>query len=178
MEVPPNAQEAAVLVLLFKQTQHWRLIFIERKYLPEDKHAGQISFPGGKKESPGEPYEECALRETAEEIGIGRTEVFTLGRLSPVYIPVSNNYVIPVVGSHVDVPKFKMNPLEVQHVITVPLSTITNKNTIKRKDMVVRSNIRLKNVPYFNIEPYTIWGATAMILSEFIHIIKEFKQNV
>lgn len=177
MEIPVNARQAAVLVLLYKQSQHWRIVFIERKFLPEDIHAGQVSFPGGKRESPDETYETCALRETTEEIGIMSTEVFTPGRLSPVYIPVSNNHVTPVVGLHSGVPKFKLNPLEVEHVITFPLNTIMNKDIIKRKNMYVRSNIQLKDVPYFGLGPFTIWGATAMILSEFIHVIGEFKNS-
>ena len=158
LEIPDTARQAAVLVLLYMQSQHWRIVLIERKHLLKDKHAGQVSFPGGKRESFDESYENCALRETSEEIGIIPTEVFTLGRLSPIYIPVSNNLVIPVVGLHSGIPTFQLNPAEVQCVITISLNTLMNKDIIKRKDMLVRSNIQLKDVPYFSIEPFTIWG--------------------
>ena len=160
---PADARAAGVLILLYPFDGAWHFPLMKRV---EDGlvHGGQISLPGGSQE-PGESLRETALREACEEIGAGCAEVEVLGQLSTIYIPPSNFLVTPTVGCVDRRPDFQCDPREVAELIEVPLSTLLDRDVVKREPWSLRGVT--VEVPFFQIDSYKVWGATAMILSEF-----------
>ena len=168
--IPSTAKEACVLCLLYLKAKEWHLVLMERVSTnPNDRHSGQMSFPGGKLET-GETYEEGALRETEEEIGIPREDITVLGKLTPMYIPVSNFHVHPFVGVLANTPSFIPQQSEVKEIVEVPINLLLDVNNRRIKDLTIRT-VTLKAVPYFDVYGKVVWGATAMMLSEFVELI-------
>lgn len=137
---------------------------------PDDKHAGQISFPGGKKEE-GESILECALRETLEEIGITKEGYEIMGQLSELYIPVSNFLVYPFLAIAKKELSYTLEEEEVAGIIEIPVDHLMDPETLKYKDIHIGSRT-IKNAPYFDLFGKALWGATAMISSEILALIK------
>lgn len=166
---PPNARQAGVLALLYPKQTNWHLVFIERQpHYGHDRHAGQISFPGGKYEDADSSLQQTALRETEEEVGVPRHAVNMLGKLTELYIPVSNFLVHPYLGIAEDRPQFVPDTTEVKAILEVPFAHLCNPATRQTTHLQLSSNITLKNVPYFNVEGKILWGATAMMVSELL----------
>jgi 8-oxo-dGTP pyrophosphatase MutT (NUDIX family) len=159
-------RDAAGLVLLFPIEGRVHLLLTVRSTrLPS--HAGQVSLPGGAVEA-GESMEEAALREAHEEIGLEPALVRVLGRLTPLHIPVSGFVLHPIVGA-VDVrPSYQLAYSEVERVVEVGLDALLDPGCVKHQsgtwDGVARQ------VPYFAVDDLVVWGATAMVLAEFIDI--------
>lgn len=165
---PANARPAGVLLLLYPHAGEWHFPLMKRV---EDglTHSGQISLPGGSQEA-GESIRETALREACEEVGAACTEVDVLGQLSTLYIRPSNFLVTPTVGRVDYRPDFKCDPREVAELIEVPLTTVFDPNVVKREPWALRG--AQVEVPFFQIGLHKVWGATAMILSEFKMILE------
>ena len=160
----------AVLLLLYHHQNEFHVVLTKRR---EDlnSHAGQISFPGGSQEN-DESLQNTALRETHEEIGVPQTAVTILGQLSPLYIPPSDFEVHPFVGwVHTQQqPQFIPQASEVAQILEVPLTHLFNPTTIEEELHDFRGQQIM--VPFFNVEGHKVWGATAMMLSEFLQRIK------
>jgi 8-oxo-dGTP pyrophosphatase MutT (NUDIX family) len=171
MEAPPNARKAAVLALLVPENNHWAVVLTQRTTLnPNDRHSGQISFPGGQLEKE-ETYAACALRETEEEIGVPRHQINMLGALTDLYIPVSNYQVFPFLG-WLDAPQpYQKQPTEVVEVLEVPLLHLLDAENLRFKDLQVGEH-HLPNTPYFDYSGNIIWGATAMMLNELLELMR------
>ncbi|HSH50364.1 MAG TPA: CoA pyrophosphatase, partial [Bacteroidales bacterium] len=118
-------RNAGILILLFAKNNQLYTVCIKRTEY-NGAHSGQISFPGGKFEPGDQTLEQTALRESKEEIGIDPEKVSVLGKLTPLYIPVSNFYVLPFVGFYASAPKFNREPDEVEKIIEIPLSDLLN----------------------------------------------------
>lgn len=168
---PPDAKVACVLNLLHWTDDGWRTVLIQRVDHPRDRHGGQVSFPGGRWEESDDALANVALRETEEEIGISPQQVEILGQLTDLYIPVSNFLVHPFVGVLTGPPVFSPQPGEVEAVLTPPLSVFQSPENRKRTDLTLNQGITLKEVPYFDVDGRIVWGATAMIMSEFLELI-------
>lgn len=168
---PPDARVACVLNLLHWHEDNWHTILIERSANPRDRHGGQVSFPGGRWEESDGELANVALRETEEEIGIPAGQVEILGRLTDLYIPVSNFLVHPFVGILKGAPAFAPQPGEVDAVLTPALSVFQAPENRKKTDLTLPIGVTLKDVPYFDVDGRIVWGATAMILSEFLELI-------
>jgi 8-oxo-dGTP pyrophosphatase MutT (NUDIX family) len=163
---PPEnpSKEAGVLILLFARDQDLYFILTVRT-LSVATHKGQVSLPGGARE-PGERLDETARREASEELGIPAEPIEFLGPpLTPLYIPVSEFWVTPFVGYWRDEPLFHPAPEEVIRLLETPLSTLLDNATIVEEEWELRGD-RVR-VPFFNIQGNKVWGATAMMLSEF-----------
>ena len=174
IQTQDDATEAAVLVLLFPNVQSQiHTVFIERIQHDKDRHSGQIAFPGGKRDPIDPSLEACALREAEEEIGVDRQLVEVLGRLTPLYIPISNFIVTPIVGVVASELSFQAQLSEVASVLPTPLGHFANKMTRRKTDMEIKEGLILKRVPYFDLDGRILWGATAMILNEFMAILEE-----
>jgi 8-oxo-dGTP pyrophosphatase MutT (NUDIX family) len=171
--ITPNHKVACVLALLYPKDKEWHLSLIERasKY-PEDKHAGQISFPGGQLNDSDYSYEDCALRETYEEIGVSPDTVGILGSLTPIFVYVSNFLVHPFVGFTTEYPRFVKQESEVKDIIEIPVKHFLKPKNKGLVDITVR-DVTLKETPYYDVHGHQLWGATAMIISELEHIIKD-----
>lgn len=171
---PDEARQAGVLILLYPKYDDWHIVFIERtKKNPDDVHGGQISLPGGKQEPFDQDIIACALREASEEVGITAGDVTVFGKLTPLYIPVSNFLVHPVMGKVDYAPTFVPQPSEVQSIIELPLLHFLREENVKQKDILFGSGMRMEDVPYFDAFGKEIWGATAMIMSEIKCIVAE-----
>lgn len=164
-----RARMSSVLILLYKHGDEWYLPLIQRpKY--DGAHSGQVSFPGGKYEEGDTSFLDTALREAYEEIGIVRNEVTFVSELSTLYIPNSNFIVYPEVCITEREPFFIPDRREVETVIKAPVKQLLSPETIHR--FVRNINGVMVDAPFYKIENYVIWGATAMILSEFLSLIK------
>ncbi len=136
------------------------------------RHAGQISFPGGRSEINEQP-DETALRETREEIGIAPSLVTIATRISSLYLDKSDNQITPFVGFMERKPILTRNPNEVKEIITVPINSLLSDNLLKREIWNLRG--MEMEVPYWDIHRIPLWGATAMIMSELLEIYKDFQ---
>ena len=168
-ETPRTARLAAVMALLYPGIDEWELILIKRPSHPKDLHAGQISFPGGGLEEQDHSFEDCALRETREEIGIPASNIEVIGNLTKLYVYASNNLVYPYVGYMRERLEFYPDTKEVERVIKVPMSYFSKPSIVKTKELRVRG-YRLPKVPYYDIDGEILWGATAMMIAEFVHL--------
>jgi 8-oxo-dGTP pyrophosphatase MutT (NUDIX family) len=165
-----NPIQSAVLLLLIegRKPNNHSLVFIKRA-LSNGVHSGQIAFPGGRFEEQDYSLEETALRETREETGI-EAYIEIIGGLSKLYVPQSNFLIHPFVGVAKGSVVFVPNKDEVQLVFTenlthfvLPSSRDTYYNY--RAGQIFRA-------PCFVSNGYAIWGATAMILNEFLVILQ------
>ena len=163
-----DARVAAVLILLYKHQGSVSTIFIQRPDY-EGIHGGQISFPGGKHEDVDTDVIQTALREANEETGVDREKITIIGKLTPLFIPVSNMIVTPVTAWINEEPHYKYNTDEVAFLIEADLKTLLDPLIVKSKPFEIRGE--LVDIKYFNYKGYTIWGATAMILNELLILI-------
>jgi len=171
---PADARIACVMCLFYEKNDAPHVAFIQRTSKnPNDRHGGQIGFPGGKAEDVDNSHEETALRETEEEIGIKGADIDVLGALTPLYIPVSNFQVYPFVGYLNSEPKFNRQVEEVDAILEIPFSTFLKEENRKEKDMKFSENVILKKVPYFDLGEHTLWGATAMMMSEVVETVTQ-----
>lgn len=167
-----DAIVACVLVLLYPKNKEWYFILIQRMPHEKDRHSGQISFPGGRLEDDDSSLEAGAMREAEEEVGIPREQIQSLGRLTELYIPVSNFLVHPFVGFLEKEPTFIPQEAEVKEILEIPLSELSKLANKKKRDMPGGRNVILKNVPYYDFFGNVVWGATAMMLSEFEQLLE------
>ena len=131
-------------------------------------HQGQVSLPGGGWEKGDVSLQETALRETREEVGI-TTRLEILGPLTPLYVPTSNNLVHPYVASAPHRLTFRPNPQEVAELIEVPLALLLNPATRREEDWGWEGT--KLHVPFYAVNGYQVWGATAIVLAEFLALL-------
>ena len=163
---------AAVIILLYKNEERWHLVLMRRSEYA-GAHSKQVSLPGGKHEDRDPDLEATALRETREELGIDDSAIRILGELSRLHIPVSGIEVSPFVGVYPEKPAFRPEPSEVAYLIEVPLSDLLSPEDVREKmRTLVNKPVR---VPYYRIGEEQIWGATAMILSEFLDVVRSLE---
>jgi 8-oxo-dGTP pyrophosphatase MutT (NUDIX family) len=168
----PDARVAAVLIHLYPDKGSIYTVFMQRHNY-EGVHGGQISFPGGKREDSDETIIQTALREAKEETGVDPDIISVIGTLTPLFIPVSNMIVTPVVGWTEEKPDFIYQPEEVVFLINAELKRFLDPSIIKTKPFEIRGE--MINVRYFDYDGHVIWGATAMILNELLTIINRRK---
>lgn len=171
-----KAREGCVLLLLYCHQEALHIVLTRRRD-DLNSHAGQVSFPGGQRE-PGEPCREAALRETHEEIGVPPTAVSLLGHLSDVYIPPSDFEVRPFVGWYLPErrPEFHPAEHEVAQILEVPVATLLDDSV--RKVGTREWNGMTFPVPYFDVAGHMVWGATAIMLSEFLERLRAVAEKV
>jgi 8-oxo-dGTP pyrophosphatase MutT (NUDIX family) len=134
------------------------------------RHAGQISLPGGATD-PGETLAQAALREAREEIGVDPARVRVLGELTPVHVLVSGFTLHPIVGVTDERPSFTPAAHEVEQVLEVSIEDLQDASRI-RQGTRTREGIAVE-YPYFDLMGHQVWGATAMILGEFICLLQD-----
>jgi 8-oxo-dGTP pyrophosphatase MutT (NUDIX family) len=160
-----NPTMASVLLLVYPDGENdCKFVLIQRNSY-KGAHSSQISLPGGKHEG-DETLEETALRETFEEIGVEPTQIELVSPLSEVWVSPSKFLVTPFVGISTNPPKFEKDDFEVAEIIEVKLSEFLDDNCI-RTSIVSSSYVKNLKVPSFKLNNKIVWGATAMILSEF-----------
>jgi 8-oxo-dGTP pyrophosphatase MutT (NUDIX family) len=163
-EFPADARTAAALLLIYPGDNGVAVPLTVRASTLA-RHAGQISLPGGATD-PGETLAQAALREASEEIGIDPDSVRVLGELTPVHVLVSGFTLHPVVGLTDVRPPFQAAPGEVDEILEVRLEDLRDASRI-RTGTHVREGVAIE-YPYFDLSGHRVWGATAMVLGEFI----------
>jgi 8-oxo-dGTP pyrophosphatase MutT (NUDIX family) len=161
-------RQGAVLVALYNKGHHTHLVLTRRRDDLND-HAGQIAFPGGRREG-GEALQTTALREAEEEIGLRPAEMTILGQLSLLYIPPTGYEVYPFVAWHDGRPRFRPQVSEVAQILEVSLSHLLDpasqfEETWDYRGMQIQ-------VPFYLVGSHKVWGATAMMLSEFLERLR------
>lgn len=165
----PGALQASVLVLISPVNGVPHLNFIKRasRYV-QDKHKGQIGFAGGKIEE-GETELQAVIREVDEEIGVKENRYEILGKISPLYVFVSNFLVHPFIAFANEELDFTLDPSEVAGLIQWPITKLQEGTSTKD---IKAEKATLKDVPYYPLGEETLWGASSMITSEFMEMIK------
>ena len=168
-----NSRQAGVLaIILNSEPDNPKLLFIKRTTKQNDKHSGQISFPGGQFETEDITLLNCALRETNEEVGLQVNDLQVLGPLSQLYVSVSDFIVQPYLAVYDRVPSFILEEEEVAKVIEYPIKALLKEDAVQYRDLDIRGH-KLKDIPYFDLYGETLWGATAMITSEILYLINK-----
>jgi 8-oxo-dGTP pyrophosphatase MutT (NUDIX family) len=132
------------------------------------RHSGQVSLPGGVLE-PGETFEQAALREAHEEVALPLDSVRVVGALTPLDIPVSGFRLHPIVAVATARPALVPVDGEVARILDVSVDGLLDPATLVRLDRE-RDGVAF-NVPAFAIAGHEIWGATAMVLAEFLTLL-------
>lgn len=165
-----NPKYAAVNILLYLKDNEWYFPLMVRTYNKNDKHSGQISLPGGKRENFDKTFAETAKRETMEEMGIESHYIRIIREITPIYIPPSNFYVYPYISYTKKNPIFTLQATEAKELIEFPVESLL---TMHSQPIFMKLNPDQDyEVPVINFNGYMVWGATAMILSEFSLLLK------
>lgn len=165
-----DARHSAVLVAIHAQNSFPTLIYTKRQEYP-GVHSGQISFPGGKMEPSDTDLQHTALRESEEEIGLHPKNVRIIGKLSQLYIERSNHLVQPYVGIVTELNHLVPQQREVKKIIHAPIFEL---HQAPIHHFILQRNRREFEMPYFDLQGEVLWGATAMMTSEFLEISAPF----
>jgi len=169
-------RKSGVLILLFPSEETGELCFVltRRTEIVAD-HKGQISLPGGAVDPDDPSIAYTALREACEEVGVCSDVMRILGPLTPIYIPPSDFCVQPYVAYMSQFPQFFPQPEEVAEIIEVPLPHLLDQQNVVVEDWLLDDEV--KQVPFFNIYGHKVWGATAVVLSEFAAILEDLMKE-
>ena len=135
-----DARAASVLILLYPYKGSVYTVFMQRPDY-NGVHGGQISFPGGKQEPSDENAIQTAIREAEEETGVNPEEITILGTLTPLFIPVSNTLVTPVVAWINEKPVFSHQAEEVVFLFDADIRRFYDPDIIKTKPVKIGSEI-------------------------------------
>ena len=160
-------KEAAVLILIYPSDKGVPSFVLIERTISSGVHSGQISLPGGKKEKNDKSFWDTSIRETNEEIGVNLSKINFVKKMSCVYVPPSNFMIYPFIGYLDKYPFFNMQKEEVQNIFEINILDLLknkNKSFSEVRSKYMNNNIK---VPVYNFMDKIVWGATAMILSEF-----------
>lgn len=164
----PSLKPAGVLVVIYPKDGELHVLLNIRSQEVED-HKGEISFPGGRKDDSDSTMLSTALREAEEEIGILPDDVDVVGELDDV--PTISSYLIsPFVGIIPEAYEFKPNRQEVSQLLEVPMSALIDEKNLRDEMRLVEGKI-VNRISYA-YDGHLIYGATAMVLSGFLRMLK------
>jgi 8-oxo-dGTP pyrophosphatase MutT (NUDIX family) len=166
-----NPKTAAVMMLFYPKNGRTHLVLIVRNSY-QGVHSAQIAFPGGKYEPRDQIFENTALRETHEEIGIHPNSIEIKKAFTRLYIQPSNFMVYPFLGICKEEIVFTLNVTEVSDIIELPLSVFLSDDIIGSVN-ISTSYAENSTIPAFKIKEHIVWGATAMMLSELKEVLKK-----
>src|SRR4051812_19367353 len=163
MDSSGGSTDAAVLVPLYLDAGSLHAVYTKRR---DDlrRHAGEISFPGGRKDFPEEELEVTALREAEEEIGLPREDVEIVGALPPVGTFVTGYRIHPFVGMIEAGKEWEIEPREVDVVLELSLPDLIRGSEMQR---LLRKGVPIKT-PTYAVDGNLVWGATARILQHLL----------
>lgn len=166
-----TVRKSGVLVLFYEKDNEPHIVLIQRP-IYKGTHSGQIAFPGGKVEETDKDIIHTALREANEEVGVVMEHIEVIGQLSDVYIPVSNFLVSPVIGFVDYTPSFIAEEREVAEIVELKLSLLAQTEVLSTDNIKLSNGLKLE-VPTFQFNQKTIWGATALMLNELRWMLRE-----
>ena len=163
----PGSTDAAVLIPLFEQAGDLVAVFTRRR---DDlrRHAGEISFPGGRQDFPDEDLRVTALRESEEEIGLPRDVVELAGALPPVGTFVTGYRIHPFVGAIEAGRRWTPEPREVDEVLELSLRALVDGFEMQR---LLRKGVPIKT-PTYTVGRHFVWGATARIVQDLLERLR------
>lgn len=164
-------RDAAGLLLLFP-IDHRPHVVLTLRTSTLERHGGQISLPGGAVD-PGETYEQTALREAREEIGLDPEGVRVLGGLTPLDVHISRFRLHPIVAAADRRPSLSPADSEVARMLEIPIARLADSTSVTFKTLT-RDGADVR-VPAFLVDEAEIWGATAMVLAELLAVISGFE---
>jgi 8-oxo-dGTP pyrophosphatase MutT (NUDIX family) len=164
---PAGIRNAAVLLLLYPIEQQAHVVLTVRADTL-GRHSGQVSLPGGVVD-PGESFEQAALREAHEEIALPLDGVRVIGALTPLDIPVSGFRLHPIVGVRSTRPVLRPSDGEVARILEPALAELLDANCVRSTERT--RDGRTLTIPAFHVGDEEIWGATAMVLAEFLTLL-------
>jgi 8-oxo-dGTP pyrophosphatase MutT (NUDIX family) len=168
---PPafDTRRAAVAILVYPHAGRLHVpLTLRPDYMPV--HAGQVCLPGGLVDG-GESNQSAALRELEEELGVPPAEVDVVGPLSPIHVFGTRFHVEPWLLACEARPKFRPSAFEVAELLEVPLDELADPACRGRHRRETRGVAQ--SVPHFEFGGHQIWGATAMMLAEFVALWRE-----
>ncbi len=162
----PEARPSAVLAL-FADGPDGAEVLLTRRSMQLSNHRGEVSFPGGRLD-PGEGYEQAALREAHEEVGLDPSLVTVIGRLRPISTYVSRSWIVPIVGTVPERYALQGHPDEVDRAFWVPLRDLTLPGTFREEWWHTVQGER--PIFFFELDDETVWGATARMLHQLLRV--------
>ena len=165
-----NPRSASVMILLYQNESGDVEFPVTMRVSYEGAHSHQFSLPGGQFEELDISFDETAIRETVEELGVEYENIEIIRQLSEIYIPPSNFLVYPYIGIYTGEPNFTPEEREVQYIVPLDLEAFLNaEHEVFEREF----SGQVVEIPGYNIgdEEY-LWGATAMILEEFKDYLK------
>ncbi|MCE2612584.1 CoA pyrophosphatase [Flavobacteriaceae bacterium D16] len=167
-----NPKKAAVMALFYPDLDNLtRFLLILRKKYP-GVHSGQVGFPGGREEPQDQTMLDTALRETEEEVGAEGAQIEVIRPVSQLFIPPSNFEVYPFMGVYPKTPQFRKQTSEVEDLVEIPLTEFLDDQNIISTRMTT-SYAKDIEVPAYSLGGHTVWGATAMMLSEIRELFRK-----
>ena len=167
-----KARLSSVMIILYPDAKGEINTIFTKRATYKGVHSAQIAFPGGKTE-PGDPsLLHTALRETQEEIGVTITEKEILGKLTDLFVPPSNFIISPYVALLPSAPVTCADACEVAEIFSVPIADFLTPEAAIEQTCLTAMGDHLP-MPGYKFEDHFIWGATAMIFSELLWVIKQ-----
>jgi 8-oxo-dGTP pyrophosphatase MutT (NUDIX family) len=173
-DVENTRKPAAVLIPLFLDQGIWKMLFIKRTQIENDRHSGQIAFPGGRADQRDSSLLETALRETEEEIGIKPADVKILGQACSI-TTVTDYEITPYVGILPWPYPLQLSKIEVEKILLIPIVWLMDKKNyqVKKWKSPARPDKGIPVIFYNDFEGEMLWGATAQIVVDFLELIQE-----
>lgn len=164
-------RQSGVLLLLYPSPEKGDLfLLLTRRTDTVADHKGQISLPGGGVEPHDTSVSDTAMREACEEVGVCSDDIRILGALTPLYVPPSNFCVHPYVAYASHRPPFLPQPEEVAELLEVSLGHLLDDRNVVEEEWIVQGTPM--RVPFFHVHGHKVWGATAVVLAEFVAVLK------
>lgn len=171
---PEGMITAAVLVPLFTKNGQRHVLLTERSDFVEH-HRGEISFPGGKLDLADRNVLACALRETAEEVGVVPEDVQVVGELDDFYTVATGFLVVPFVGVIPYPYEFRPSAREIAGLLSVPLEVFFDPTRRTEETWIVKGE-PIEVISY-RWQGHNIWGATARILKHFTELVEDWQAD-
>ncbi|MCF8127577.1 MAG: CoA pyrophosphatase [Deltaproteobacteria bacterium] len=162
-------KHAGVLIPVLLEDEIWKIL-LTRRSKRVAHHKGQISFPGGAVDGEDQTYEETALRETFEEIGVAREQIEVLGRMDDIQTVASRFIIHPFVGHIFEGNRFFVNTQEVDGILKIPLAFLFKADSHEEKCTVTYEG-KIYETAAYRYHEDLIWGATAGIIKNLVHIL-------
>lgn len=172
-----SATEASVLIPLFRRDNNWHLLFIRRSDNENDRHSGQVAFPGGRRDPVDRDAGAVAVREAHEEIGLDPAHVTVVHQLSE-YHTLSDYVITPVVAIVPWPYQYQPQQSEVGRIFSIPLAWIADEQNVQLRDRAVsrqsdRRASQLKVVYFDKYDGEVLWGATARMTISFLKCLRD-----